>query len=126
MSEPKKHREIGTKKIVVRNSNIHGRGVFARSRISIGEKIAYFEGYEIDHKSPYSLTLGGRLIEPTGFLRHLNHSCAPNSYLEGRWLFASRDIIEGEEILIDYLATEKEISEHFQCNCGAKNCRSSI
>ena len=32
----------------------------------------------------------------------------------------------GEEITINYIATEPNISHHFHCDCMSKNCKGSI
>jgi hypothetical protein len=112
--------------IVLRRGGLHGVGVFPQTKIFGGQTIDYFEGYEIDHNTYWSLTLDGSRIEPTGTLRHLNHSCTPNAHFRGRWLLASRDIAQSEEITIDYLATETVISHPFTCNCGTENCRKQI
>ena len=124
----------GKKKIEVRNNDlismhnspIHGLGVYAAIPISIGKKVAYFEGYEIDHNTKYSLTFDNKRIEPTGKLKHLNHSCAPNAFFEGRWLIASRDIKLGEEITIDYESTETFFTYSFSCRCGSRFCKGII
>ena len=110
----------------IHQSRIHGKGVFAPWKFSQGEEIAYFEGFEIDNDTHFSLSLGGRRIEPTGQLMFLNHSCNPKAHFIDRRLFASRDIPEEEEITIDYLTTENIISNHFTCKCNAENCRGSI
>lgn len=115
-----------TSNIVPRKSSVQGRGVFAASSLSAGQTIAYFEGYETDQNTRYALSADGKRFEGTGELRYINHSCDPNSHFDGRSLIASRDIAEGEEILIDYLATEDTIFSHFQCHCGADNCRGTI
>ncbi|MCH9023178.1 MAG: SET domain-containing protein [Planctomycetes bacterium] len=110
----------------VRASCLAGQGLCATRSISVGQKIEYFEGYEIDHPTGYSLTFNGIRIEPTGSLRFLNHSCSPNAFFVDRELTALRDIDAGEEITIDYLATESEISKRFKCECGSKKCRDWI
>jgi len=112
--------------ITIRKSTIQGRGVFAEKSLNTGKQIAYFEGHEIDHQTAYSLTFGNTHIEPTGILKHLNHSCSPNAWFKGRWLIASRGIKPGEEITIDYIATEPNISQHFHCDCMSKNCKGKI
>jgi hypothetical protein len=122
----KRDKVVPSHSIVIQQSPIHGKGVFARTKLSAGQKIAYFEGYEIDHDTRYSLGLDGKRIEPTGKLRYLNHSCAQNAHFRGRWLVASRDISHDEEITVDYLATENMIYHHFTCKCGAKNCQKLI
>ena len=112
--------------LTVRKSPIHGRGVFPKRSLNTGKQIAYFEGYEIDCQTAYSLTFGNKRIEPTGILKHLNHSCSPNAWFQGRWLMASREINPGEEITIDYFATEPNISHHFHCDCMSINCKVMI
>lgn len=119
--------DVSTKSLIkVQPSNIVGQGVFATRPISGGQRIEYFEGYEIDHPTGYSLTFNGIRIEPTGSLRFLNHSCSPNAFFIDRELTVLRDIDVGEEITIDYLATESEISKGFKCKCGSKKCRAWI
>lgn len=39
---------------------------------------------------------------------------------------ARRDIAAGELISFDYLSTETEIAEPFDCHCGAPGCRRRI
>lgn len=112
--------------LFVTKSPIHGSGVFTQRALNVGKQIAYFEGYEIDYETTYSLTFGNKRIEPTGILKHLNHSCSPNALFQERWLIASREIKPGEEITIDYMSTEPNISHHFQCNCVSKNCKGKI
>ena len=106
--------------------NVAGQGVFAARPILAGQKIEYFEGYEVDHLTGYSLTFEGIWIEPTGSLRLLNHSCSPNAFFVDRELTALGAIDAGEEITIDYLASESEISKGFKCKCGSKRCRDWI
>lgn len=105
---------------------LEGRGVFARRAYRAGHILGYFSGSIIDHDTRHSLTLGGHKIEPDGPLRFLNHSCAPNAAFRGRRLYALRQIAVGEEITIDYTATEQTFSHGFVCRCGAVGCRGRI
>ena len=125
MYKPKNHND-SEHRLIVRKSPIHGRGIFAKKAFNASMKIAYFEGYEIDHETAYSLTFGNKHIEPTGILKNLNHSCSPNARFQGRWLIALRDIKPTEEITIDYTTTESNISHHFHCYCLSKNCNGKI
>lgn len=106
----------------VKESPIHGYGVFANRRYEAGSDIAYFEGYEIDHDTRHSLTFDGHKIEPTGVLRYLNHSCEPNCYFKGRVLVAREAINPGDELTINYCDTEETISFSFNCNCRRASC----
>jgi SET domain-containing protein len=125
MNGPKDHNDL-TPILSVKESPIQGKGVFAERSLHRGAQIAYFEGYEIDHETAYLLTFGNKRIEPTGILKHLNHSCSPNAWFQGRRLTALRKITPGEEITIDYIATEPNISHPFHCGCMSKNCKGKI
>ena len=109
---------------------VDGKGncVFAKKDIMAGEMIGYCEGYEISNHTKYSLYLEGKIIEATGILRNLSHSCDPNAFFidDKRWLYALRDIQKGMEITIDYERTEAIISNPFICRCGSPNCRRVI
>jgi len=113
-------------KIKIKTSSIHGRGVFSVTTFNKGDKIGYFEGYPVQSNTRHSLTFNGVKIEPTGLLKCLNHSCSPNSYFRDRVLVANRNIKPKEEITVDYLATEADITNHFECNCKSYNCRKLI
>lgn len=112
--------------IEVRESPIHGKGVFAVKVYQAHCDVVYFEGYEVDCDTRHSLTLNGHKIEPTGLLKYLNHSCTPNCYFRGRILVTKRQADAGTELTVDYLETEKSISQHFDCNCQSPNCRRKI
>ena len=109
---------------------IDGKGncVFAKNDIMAGEMIGYCEGYEIFKYTKYSLYLEGKIIEASGILRNLAHSCDPNAFFKDdkRWLYALKNIQKGTEITIDYERTEPVISSPFLCRCGALNCRRVI
>jgi len=59
--------------------------------------------------------------ETVGFL---NHSCEPNSFLDFSSLCvrALRDIQRGEEVKVNYAATEYEMHDSFRCDCGSSAC----
>jgi hypothetical protein len=109
---------------------VDGKGncVFAKNDIMVGEMIGYCEGNEIFNYTKHSIYLDGKIIETTGILRNLSHSCDPNAFFKDdkRWLYALRDIQEGTEITIDYERTEPIISHPFVCRCGSTNCRRVI
>lgn len=57
-------------------------------------------------------------------LRFLNHSCAPNLRFDvarGE-VVALRRIAQGEELTFFYPATEWEMADPFECQCGSPNC----
>lgn len=127
---------LGTR-VRVRQAN--GRaGVFATRRIPAGAEILSLEGELDPVPTRYSVQLGqhAHLREPTNGPTpspdtpwcFLNHACAPNAWVDAaaRWLVALRDIRRGEEVTFDYLTTEWEMAEPFECGCGAARCRGRI
>ncbi len=101
----------------------HGIGVFAIHNIAKGAKLVVFpEGYTSRslHKDKVPDILRGYCIDrendrltcpydfshmPIGW--YLNHSNIPNAEHRNYVYYASRDIKEGEEILIDYNTLEE-------------------
>ena len=53
------------------------------------------------------------------FLQYLNHSCAPNCWIDGRTLRALRRIEADEQLTFDYNTTEWSMDAPFECACGA-------
>ena len=61
----------------------------------------------------------------------INHSCDANVGIRDNELgaydfFALTDIVEGEELVWDYNASEWEISTPFQCACSSPRCRGRL
>lgn len=59
----------------------------------------------------------------------MNHSCSPNCWFKGNnCLVASKKIIAGEELTMDYATfmTSKSLERPFVCNCKTKTCRKLI
>ncbi|MBK7231021.1 MAG: SET domain-containing protein-lysine N-methyltransferase [Saprospiraceae bacterium] len=52
-----------------------------------------------------------------------NHSCEPNTFYIGLNVVASKNIIKGEELTLDYSEFLDEHAESFECMCGSKNCK---
>jgi len=139
---------------VVRNSPIHGRGVFARRTIRKGTCIIEYRGERIsmreadrrpdsDPANPYHTFLfelnDGRVIDAAvrgNAARWINHSCAPNCEPfeddEDRvYIEALRTIRKGEELAYDYkLGVRGYISAKmnaaYACRCGASRCRGTM
>ena len=74
----------------------------------------------MENDTRHSLTLEGHKIEPTGPLKFLNHSCDPNSHFQGKKLFTNKDVKQGDELTINYMATETRLSRPFKCKCKPK------
>src|SRR4051794_30771417 len=101
--------------LTVRVVNGKGNCVFAQKDFFVGERIGYFEGYETSINTIYSFNLDGKIIEATGILKNLSHSCDPNAHFrrDTRWLYALKNIEPGTEVTIDYERTEAVIYAPF-------------
>jgi len=93
--------------IEVRESSIHGKGVFARQRLREGQLIGRFEGDRTTENGTYVLWLIGVDGSEVGIrgrnaLRFLNHGDPANAEFEDAELFAIRNVQPGSEVLIDY------------------------
>jgi len=93
--------------IAVKDSTIHGKGVFCRIPISRGTYIGTYESDPSDIDGTYVLWIEQDDGVETGWdgtndLRFLNHSYEPNAELDGLDLYSLRDLVPGEEVFIDY------------------------
>lgn len=99
--------------------------VVATRPIAEGETVLLFEGEIAETPSRYSLQIGERAHltpannDPSPHVwPFLNHSCQPNTTVDGTTLVAIRDIGAGDFITFDYNSSEFEIAEPFVCVCG--------
>lgn len=95
--------------VCVRDSGIHGRGLFAVRAIARGEYIGTFCGPTAKRNGSHVLWvyggLDGQQVEGRrgrNLLRYLNHAARCNAAFEGFDLYATRRIRRDEEITIDY------------------------
>ncbi len=93
--------------LVVRQSPIHGRGLFAASRIHADSLIGTYEGPRTRDDGPWVLWIAEDGDEPWGIdgrneLRFVNHSPEPNAVFRGEELWSLRPIAPGEEITHHY------------------------
>jgi len=94
-------------RIEVRESRIHGKGVFARRRLRKGQKVGCFEGEQTRRNGTYVLWLidsdGNEIgIRGRNALRFLNHGRPANTEFRDAELYAIRNVQPGAELLIDY------------------------
>jgi SET domain-containing protein len=118
-------------KVVVRDSPIHGRGVFATRRIEPDETIIEgcrevlsdeaVEALPAEERGFLSV-IEGRYILMTPPSRFVNHSCNPNARGTDQSDVAIRVIEAGEEVTVDYVA-EHVPGLTLKCNCRTMNCR---
>ncbi|OCT71111.1 hypothetical protein XELAEV_18038019mg [Xenopus laevis] len=133
----------------VYRSEIHGRGLFCKRNIDVGEMVIEYSGIVIrsvltDKREKFydSKGIGCYMFRIDDFdvvdatmhgnaARFINHSCEPNCYsrvihVEGQKhivIFALRSIYCGEELTYDYKFPIEDASNKLTCNCGAKKCR---
>src|SRR5918997_1650196 len=129
-------------KAVVRESRIHGRGLFAVEAFAKDEIVAVKGGHIFDRRTlrevepvlgPAEIQIGEDLFigplaesEREGSMIFSNHSCEPNIGVRGQIVFvAMRDIHAGEELTHDWAMTDDDNSST-ECRCGAVNCRGTI
>jgi SET domain-containing protein len=136
--------------IEVRNSGIHGLGVFATADIPAGVSIGRYTGrrYSAEQAAArdwdatltyvFGLSDGSMIDGASGgnATRHLNHSCEPNCQAyemhpdRGRlWVQIETrvPIATGTELSIDYaLNSDAGRPEDFPCRCGAPSCRGTM
>ena len=127
-------------KTEVRESKIHGRGLFAIADIAKDEIVAVKGGHIVDRKmlrekitprlGPVEIQIDTDLFiapvadeEREQSMLYLNHSCDPNLGLRGEITFvAMRDSRAGEELTHDWAMTDDD-GYSVECNCGASDCR---
>jgi SET domain-containing protein len=140
------------RRVIVRRSSVHGKGVFAARPLAAGERVLEYKG-EITawhvavrrhwregiegHTFLFGLS-DGRVIDGScggNSSRWLNHSCAPNcESVEDRgriFIHTVRPIEAGQELFIEYLlATDNpmddEVRAQYACRCAAACCRQSM
>ena len=130
-------------KTEVRESKIHGRGLFAIADIAKNEIVAVKGGHIVDRKTlreritpvlgPVEIQIGDDLfIAPVSdeerelSMLYSNHSCDPNLGVRGEITFvAMRDVRAGEELTHDWAMTDDD-DYSVACNCGAPGCRKTL
>ncbi|PYK37070.1 MAG: SET domain-containing protein-lysine N-methyltransferase, partial [Verrucomicrobia bacterium] len=127
-------------KTEVRESKIHGRGLFAKASIAKDDVVAVKGGHIVDRETlrreitprlgPVEIQIDDDLfIAPVNdeerelSMLYSNHSCDPNLGMRGEITFVvMRDIRAGEELTHDWATTDDD-DYSVECQCGAPNCR---
>jgi uncharacterized protein len=139
--------------IEVRDSEVHGKGVFAARQIKKGERIIEYIGERVSHDEAdrryeekdendshtFLFIVDSKTVIDAGTdgneARFFNHSCDPNceSVVESRRVFieALRQIEPGEEMTYDYQIYREDgdpenIDVIFACRCGFPRCRGTM
>jgi SET domain-containing protein len=133
----------------VKNSIVHGNGIFARRRIPGGTRILEYRGERItwsealrraemkggplNHTFFFSLD-DGNVIDGGrhgNAARWINHACEPNCEpyeIDGRvFIYSMQDIARGEELNYNYALIfdgrhTPAVKRAFACLCGAPSC----
>lgn len=145
--------KAGGRRIQVRRSGVHGKGVFALQPLAKGEQVIEYIGeiikwkealrrhphnpdepnhtfyFHIDDKHVIDANVGGNAA------RWINHACKPNceaDEVDGRiFIKALRNIEPGEELFYDYGLVidgkySKKLKKQYECRCGSKRCRGTM
>lgn len=121
--------------VVVKDSGIEGKGVFAARDFKKGEvvidwsnakRLSEGEAKQVPREEQkYLAFCSGKWVLEQAPARFVNHSCEPNTFVKDFRDIALRDIKEGEEITSDYSQTPTPNMD-MRCNCGSKKCRGRI
>lgn len=142
------------RRIEVRKSGVHGKGVFAVQPIAKGEPIIEYKGEIIswtealrrhphdprdpNHTFYFSLDDGSHVIDAKfggNAARWINHACQPNckaDETDGRvFIHALRNLKPGEELFYDYglvidLRYTPKLKKEYECRCGSRQCRRTM
>jgi hypothetical protein len=141
------------RRIQVRRSGVHGKGVFCVLPLAKGELVIEYKGELVswrealrrhphdpanpDHTFYFHID-DQRVIDGKvngNWARWINHSCQPNCEAvedEGRiFIVALRKIKAGEELFFDYglILDERQtarVKKRYECRCGARACRGTM
>ena len=141
------------RRIQVRRSGIHGKGMYALQHLAKGEVLIEYTGERLDwpealrrhphdptdpHHTFYFSLDSGQVIDAKfggNASRWINHSCQPNceaDETDGRvFIKALRAIRPGEELFYDYGLVIDErytprLKKQYECRCGARRCRGTM
>ncbi|MGI9246172.1 MAG: SET domain-containing protein, partial [Steroidobacteraceae bacterium] len=139
--------------VIVRQSKIHGRGVYAARRIRKSTRIIEYVGDRIAHEvadarydakteddgHTFLFVVDDDLCIDAGVggnaARFINHKCEANceTVIQNRRVFieATRTIQPGEELGYDYQLTWESTDDPnelklYACRCGAAKCRGTM
>lgn len=145
-----KSRKSGNRRrLVVRSSGIHGKGVFAGMFIPAGDRIIEYKGDRISEEECYVddddschtflyITDNDEIIDGGrngNAARWINHSCDPNCEAveeNGRvFMDAILPISPGEEVTLDYnlyleVRYTAALKRQYSCGCGSALCRGTM
>lgn len=117
--------------VIIRNSKIQGKGVFAGTDFKKGCIIMRWDASTIltenkakkipERHKKYLVFSKGKYIMAQYPEKYLNHSCNPNTKEGNLCDIAARDIKKGEELTTDYSINAPPHIK-MKCACGSKKC----
>ena len=144
---------VDARRIQIRRSGVHGKGVFALQDLAEGEQLVEYIGEviswaEAERRHPHDPQNPNHTfyfhidedhvidgLHGGNASRWINHSCAPNCEADqqGNRVFirALRAIAAGEELSFDYglIIDERytaKLKAEYACWCGADECRGTM
>lgn len=140
------------RRVSVRRSPVHGKGLFAIQQLRAGERVLEYKGELTSWRNAlrrhrrhgvagHTFLFGlsdGRVIDGSrggNSARWINHACTPNceAVEDGGRIFidALDTIAAGQELFIDYLLTvgdllDEDVRRQYACQCRAASCRGSM
>lgn len=139
------------KRFAVRRSPIHGRGVFALTPLSAGDRLIEYRGTLMSWRAAvrtwqrnghpgHTFFFGlsdGRVIDGGqggNSSRWLNHACDPNCVaveVNGRvFIDVAKDVRAGSELFLAYGldldSTDEQERAAYDCRCGSRMCRGTM
>ncbi len=127
-----------TRNIIIKQSKINKKGIFNLYKINKNKKIFVFANriIKINHKLGCNCIICCKSInlksnlwlypKNNSYGYYLNHSCNPNSFSKGKFIYALKNIKPNTEITIDYSTTNIDKKWKMNCSCKQKNCRKII
>ncbi|MBI1956847.1 MAG: SET domain-containing protein [Candidatus Niyogibacteria bacterium] len=102
--------------------------VFATADIPKGAVLVYMQGDIVEYPDRFSIQIDANKHLSSGshwtIDDELCHSCDANAHIDYSDLSirAKRDIRAGEEVAINYCASEEIVENPFHCICGSRQC----
>jgi SET domain-containing protein len=120
-----------TDEVVIKPSDIHGKGVFASRDFKMGEAVLLWDRSDIisaeefkklaDDEKRYVCFEDGLYVRMQEPERYVNHSCDSNTIVKQFSDIAIRDIKKGEEITSNY-NKDSSVIVKFRCGCAKCLC----
>jgi len=128
-------RQASRVSVRIGNAGAKGKGLFAKSRIPPGAKVATFLGsprwiWDIPERYwPHTFQVDyDRYVLPrkNSSAWYINHSCEPNCVVSGRSIVTRGSVRAGEELTFDYSTDIDWPGFEMACRCSSSRCRKVI